>query len=52
LLHACQALFTLSVSPAALAIAFFDWAVHIGNAPGKQLALVKVSEIGYVLQPT
>ena len=41
LLHAWQALFTLSVSPVALWGAYSDWANHLANAPGKQLALVE-----------
>ncbi|HXZ00322.1 MAG TPA: alpha/beta fold hydrolase [Stellaceae bacterium] len=41
LAHAWQARFTLSISPAALWAAFADWAAHLANAPGKQLALVE-----------
>ncbi|HVY14098.1 MAG TPA: alpha/beta fold hydrolase [Rhodopila sp.] len=41
LVHAWQARLTLSVSPAALMIAFYDWGMHLGNAPGKQAALVE-----------
>ncbi|HUK07446.1 MAG TPA: alpha/beta fold hydrolase [Stellaceae bacterium] len=41
LVHAWQGRFTLSISPAALVIAFFDWGVHLINAPGKQAALVE-----------
>ncbi|NUB11537.1 alpha/beta fold hydrolase [Azospirillum brasilense] len=36
LVHAWQSRFTLSVSPATLALAFADWAMHLSNAPGKQ----------------
>ena len=40
-MHAWQARFTQSVSPAALMIAFFDWSLHLANAPGKQAALAE-----------
>ena len=30
---------TGGLSPAALALAFIDWSVHLGNAPGKQMEL-------------
>ncbi|HEV2547465.1 MAG TPA: alpha/beta fold hydrolase [Stellaceae bacterium] len=39
LLHAWQARFTASLSPAALMLPFADWAIHLANAPGKQVAL-------------
>ncbi|MBI3707644.1 MAG: alpha/beta fold hydrolase [Proteobacteria bacterium] len=41
MVHAWQARFTLSLSPAALALAYADWAMHLANAPGKQTALVE-----------
>lgn len=41
LTHAWQGRFTLSISPAGLAAAFFDWAAHLANAPGKQAMLVE-----------
>ncbi len=41
LIHAWQARFTMSISPAALLLAFSDWGVHLLNAPGKQVALVE-----------
>ena len=41
LMHAWQGRFTLSISPAGLTAAFFDWAVHLANSPGKQAALVE-----------
>ena len=41
LLHAWQALFTLSVSPVALWSAYSDWAGHLANAPATQLALLE-----------
>jgi polyhydroxyalkanoate synthase len=40
-MHAWQGRFTFSISPAALALAFMDWGMHLGNAPGKQVALVE-----------
>ncbi|SRR5579875_596276 len=41
LMHAWQARFTATISPAALLIAYFDWAVHLANAPGKQVNLIE-----------
>ena len=41
LLHAWQARLTYSLSPAALTQPFADWAMHLANAPGKQLALME-----------
>jgi polyhydroxyalkanoate synthase len=41
LLHAWQARFTASLSPAALVLPFADWAIHLANAPGKQVALME-----------
>ncbi|MGQ0680862.1 PHA/PHB synthase family protein [Bradyrhizobium sp.] len=38
-LHATIARFTGGVSPAALALAFADWQLHLAASPGKQLAL-------------
>ena len=40
-LHAALARFTLGLSPAALAAAYLDWAVHLMAAPGKRLQLVE-----------
>ena len=40
LVHAWQGRFTLSISPSAVTLAFADWAMHLGNAPGKQAVLV------------
>ena len=37
--HANLARFTGGVSPAALALAFADWELHLAASPGKQLAL-------------
>jgi polyhydroxyalkanoate synthase subunit PhaC len=39
-LHATVARFTGGLSPAALAEAYLDWAIHLAFAPGKRLALV------------
>ena len=41
LLHAWQARFTYSLSPAALMQPLADWAMHLANAPGKQTALAE-----------
>ena len=38
-MHASIARFTGGVSPAALALAFADWQLHLAGSPGKQLAL-------------
>jgi poly[(R)-3-hydroxyalkanoate] polymerase subunit PhaC len=39
LLHATQARFTGSLSPASLTLAFLDWGLHLANAPGRRLEL-------------
>jgi len=39
-LHAAMARFTGGLSPAALAQAYWDWAVHLSASPGKQMQLV------------
>ena len=39
-LHAVMARLTLGLSPAALAAAYLDWAVHLAASPGKRLQLV------------
>lgn len=39
-LHAALARFTLGLSPAALAAAYLDWAVHLAAAPGKRMQLL------------
>jgi len=41
LMHAWQARLTQSISPAALWLAFYDWAMHLANAPGKQQGLLE-----------
>lgn len=41
LLHAWQAQFTGGVSPTGIALAWWDWALHLGNAPGKQFELAE-----------
>ena len=38
-LHAAAARFTMGLSPAALAEAYTDWAVHLAFSPGKRLEL-------------
>ena len=39
-LHAATARFTVGLSPAALAHAYFDWATHLACAPGKRMQLI------------
>jgi polyhydroxyalkanoate synthase subunit PhaC len=41
LLHAVQGQWTAGLSPAALAQAWTDWALHLAQAPGKQAELVR-----------
>lgn len=41
LLHAEEARFTASLSPASLVLAFLDWGLHLANAPGRQLELAQ-----------
>jgi polyhydroxyalkanoate synthase len=41
LTHAWQARFTASISPAALCLAFTDWAMQFVNSPGKQQLLAE-----------
>ncbi|HUZ75926.1 MAG TPA: alpha/beta fold hydrolase [Stellaceae bacterium] len=41
LLHAALGRVTAGLSPAALALAYADWAVHLWSAPGKQQQLVE-----------
>jgi hypothetical protein len=40
LVHATVARMTGGLSPAALAIAYWDWAAHLGLSPGKQMQLL------------
>ena len=40
-LHAVQARYDAGLSPAALLLAYFDWAIHLANSPGKQLELLE-----------
>ena len=40
-LHASLARFTAGFSPASLAEAYLDWAMHLASSPGKQLQLVE-----------
>lgn len=39
--HAAMARFTMGLSPAALACAYFDWLTHLASAPGKRAQLVE-----------
>jgi len=41
LMHAWQGRLTHSIAPAALALAYSDWLMHLMNAPGKQAMLVQ-----------
>jgi polyhydroxyalkanoate synthase subunit PhaC len=41
LLHAAMARLTAGLSPAALALAYADWAIHVAGAPGKQGQLIE-----------
>ena len=41
LLHARQARFTGSLSPTSMTLAYLDWALHLANAPGRQLELAR-----------
>lgn len=41
MVHAATSQFTLGISPAAMSVAFVDWATHLAWAPGKQQALLK-----------
>jgi poly[(R)-3-hydroxyalkanoate] polymerase subunit PhaC len=40
-MHAMAGRVTLGISPAAVALAYFDWLVHLGASPGKQAELVQ-----------
>lgn len=42
-LHALQAGFTASLSPASLLLAYMDWALHLANAPAHRLKLAKAA---------
>ena len=41
MLHAVQANWTGSLSPASLVLAWMDWGLHLANAPGRRLALAQ-----------
>ena len=41
LLHAAVGRATLGISPASLALAYADWALHLASSPGKQAYLVE-----------
>ncbi|MGJ8561801.1 MAG: PHA/PHB synthase family protein [Litorimonas sp.] len=38
-LHSWQGQFTLGISPNSLALAWFDWTVHLATSPGRQVEL-------------
>jgi polyhydroxyalkanoate synthase subunit PhaC len=40
-MHAWQGRFTNALSPGGLMLAYFDWAIHLANAPGKRSVLVE-----------
>ncbi len=40
-INSWQGRFTFALSPAALILAYFDWALHIMNSPGKRLELIE-----------
>jgi polyhydroxyalkanoate synthase subunit PhaC len=42
-LHAGIARFTAGLSPAALSLAFLDWATHLAAAPGKRMQLAEMA---------
>jgi polyhydroxyalkanoate synthase subunit PhaC len=42
-LHAAMARLTAGLSPAALALAWLDWASHLAAAPGKRIALAELA---------
>jgi polyhydroxyalkanoate synthase len=42
LLHAAQARLTGGLSPAAIHMAFQDWAIHLANAPGRRMELAQM----------
>ncbi len=43
LLNATVARFTQGIAPVGLAMAYADWALHIANAPGKQVELIETA---------
>jgi polyhydroxyalkanoate synthase len=44
-LHAWQATFTASLSPASLLLAYLDWSLHMANAPAHRLRLARAAAI-------
>ncbi|HEY0266627.1 MAG TPA: alpha/beta fold hydrolase [Rhizomicrobium sp.] len=42
-LHAAEARYTGSLSPASLMLAYMDWALHLANAPARRLDLTKMA---------
>jgi poly[(R)-3-hydroxyalkanoate] polymerase subunit PhaC len=41
ILHAAEARITDGLSPASAALAWFDWAMHLANSPGKQAEIAR-----------
>jgi polyhydroxyalkanoate synthase len=41
IVHALIGRGTLGISPSAVALAYFDWLVHLGTSPGKQMELIQ-----------
>ncbi|MGO9533772.1 MAG: PHA/PHB synthase family protein [Syntrophobacteraceae bacterium] len=54
IVHAWQSNFTLSISPESIMVAFFSWAIHLANLPGKRAELLKeyLSKISKYLEYT
>ena len=51
-LHAGMARSTGGLSPAALALAFIDWAMHLAASPGRGLQLAKMAMLASIGSPT
>ena len=47
-MHALEARWTLSLSPAALMLASLDWGLHLANAPGRRLWLAEAAASQWV----
>jgi polyhydroxyalkanoate synthase len=41
LMHAAMGRMTSSISPASLALAYYDWAIHLAESPGKWMQLME-----------
>jgi polyhydroxyalkanoate synthase len=46
LLHAAQSRFSAGLGPEALALPYLDWALHLGNAPFRQMELAGLAWLG------